>query len=187
MSLTPAPNTDRTTTTDDITREFLLTTFRTTGFMTLGRMVGKDRTTYRQSMFRYPEQMEYILHHISRFRETHNLYVCTTLSGTGKTRVDAPLPTTVVWADLDDCDPAELFTKPTYLIRTSPGRHQAWWVLNRPVEASEAVMYARNIAARHKDQGCDTHGGLGKLMRLPGTLNHNYPGSPPIVEVPDEQ
>lgn len=160
-------------------RLFIDATFRgLPGHLWVARMVGRDRATYKQVPFRYPDDLSNVLAFADFYRQTHNIYVCTTLNGSTKRRTENASVSTCLWADLDACNPQLLKVKPTILVTSSPGRHQAWWLFAEPVTADVAVSLSRRIAKSHKLAGCDTDGGLGKMMRLPGTFNHNYPDSP---------
>lgn len=178
MTITP--------TTDQVTAlSFLSATFRrASGNLWLACMVGTDRTTWKQVPFRYPDDLDKALGFISRNRETHNLYVCSTLNENTTKRTEDVYWSTTLWADLDTCPPELLRVEPTVLVQTSPGRHQAWWYLDEFVPADVAVSVSHNIAKTHKIAGCDTDGGLGKMMRIPGTwnFNHSEPFQVRIVE-----
>jgi hypothetical protein len=84
--------------------------------------------------------------------------------------------TPLLWADLDECPPDKLSVEPTLYWETSTGRWQAVWLLSEPVEPSYADALSKGIADAHKRYGCDTHGGLGKYLRIPGTLNFKRDG-----------
>ena len=77
-----------------------------------------------------------------------------------------------VYADLDECKPVNLTCEPTLLWETSPGRHQALWLVDRmqPVDAEEL---SHGVAVKHKGDGCDQGGwDIGQLLRVPGST-HN--------------
>jgi len=87
--------------------------------------------------------------------------------------------TPFVWADLDTCPPDHLKLAPSFLWETSPCRHQALWRVD-DLQPAEANLASQAIAAAHKADGCDTHGGLAKMLRLPGTANFKYPNHPQV-------
>ncbi len=76
------------------------------------------------------------------------------------------------WADLDDCNPAELEIEPTITVESSPQRWQAYWKFEEPVNALEAEDISKRIAYAHAHQGADKSGwDLTQVLRVPGTKN----------------
>lgn len=86
----------------------------------------------------------------------------------------------VVYADADDCHPANFRLEPTMIVQTSPGHHQVYWVIEDIGGAESSATapqilsrMARRVALAHKDQGCDASGwDVGQLLRVPGSTNN---------------
>lgn len=81
---------------------------------------------------------------------------------------------TIIHADLDECDPRLLLIKPSILVQSSPGRFQAYWMLDHPVNPADAEDVNRRIAYYHKEQGADMCHDAGHLMRIPYTPNYKH-------------
>ena len=87
---------------------------------------------------------------------------------------------TWVWADLDFVHPDRLQIRPTIAWQSSPGRFQALWELDTPVEAAEAAECGKRMAYA---EGADKGGwDITQVLRVPGTRNFKYP-SAPVVEL----
>lgn len=81
-----------------------------------------------------------------------------------------------LWADLDDLDPKELDPYPSVLWRSSPGRYQSLWRLDDtlPPQQAERLNRAMTYSVGADRSGWD----LTQVLRVPGTKNYKYPGSP---------
>lgn len=89
-----------------------------------------------------------------------------------KRRKETVKDSPAVYADLDECKPVNLICEPTLLWETSPGRHQALWLVDR-MQPEDAEELAHGVAVHHKDDGCDQGGwDIGQLLRIPGST-HN--------------
>lgn len=85
------------------------------------------------------------------------------------------LPTPWLWSDLDAVDPAKTVLRPSVAWLTTPpyfgkgGHYQALWLLDTPIEASEAAALSRRIAYA---EGADHSGwDVTQVLRVPGTMN----------------
>lgn len=80
------------------------------------------------------------------------------------------------WADFDEVDPQRLTPAPSVLWATSPGRYQGLYRLAQPSPAKELEQINRAIALA---TGGDPSGwDAGQVLRVPGSKNHKYEGSP---------
>lgn len=80
--------------------------------------------------------------------------------------------TRAVYMDADECDPTNFRLQPTWVVQTSEGRWQCYWVLDKDYQAKDVWNVAHRIAVAHKRQGCDPSGWVpSKMMRVPGTTN----------------
>jgi len=101
---------------------------------------------------------------------TANLYLCVNQTTSKQARREQFVDrSNVVYADLDNkIHYSELLVEPTYVTETSPGKYQAFWVLDRPIEAYVTSNISRRIASYHHLDACwDTV----RLMRLPNGIN----------------
>ena len=159
--------------------------------------LSSDKKNLREHWFEYPQELPLLLDTIVKeSREINHAYFCPQLfrtrdfkrsDGKGPRVKENVLSCTVVWADLDTCDPALLLVEPTVLIQSSPGRWQAYWVLNKETSPVQAESISRKIAYAHAVNGADRSGwDLTQLLRIPYTANHKYGDlvtSAPIVAI----
>lgn len=93
-------------------------------------------------------------------------------------KVEAVLPK-LLWADLDYSDPRgnKLFKgiKPTILIESSPGRFVGIWRIDKTM--TEELNKALSYFVEADKAGWD----VTQLFRYPGTRNHKYPETLPMV------
>src|SRR5690606_21936002 len=93
------------------------------------------------------------------------------------------LPSRTIQADLDNADIRALPRPPAVLVETSPGRHQAYWILDgEPLEPELHEVLSRKLT--YGIPLCDHSGWpLGRKVRIPGTFNHKYLEGPKPVKV----
>jgi hypothetical protein len=90
---------------------------------------------------------------------------------------------TTLWADLDEANPANIPDEytPAAVWETSPGRWQALWILDNPVEPKVHSQLNKKMTYM---TGADKGGwGLTKVLRVPGTRNHKYNDSSVTVQL----
>lgn len=82
---------------------------------------------------------------------------------------------TLLWADMDECDPRECKIKPTIAIESSPGRYVGLWTIDKRLprkEVNQALTY---------HIGADRGGwDLTQVLRVPGTRNFKYRSTPSV-------
>lgn len=130
--------------------------------------------SYRGLRYDYPQELEAAIEtFVPKYRDTHNMYICVNTTDSPLRRVAEYVSVSnVIYADLDNkIHPARLLVSPTYILRTSSNKHQAFWVLDKPVSAEETSRISRQIATFH---GLDPCWDKVRLMRLPDTLNFKY-------------
>lgn len=158
-------------------RVFFLQVYgKNSGYVCLSHMSStKGRRSWTDDFYRYPEDLDVMLDDIDRLQLGHNIYYSPMLYAE-RTRAKQHVTTTpVIWADLDTCDPDAMFVKPTISIESSPGRYQAYWIMDEPVDPDDAENLARRIAYRHADEGADRSGwDLTQVLRVPFTYNYKY-------------
>jgi len=80
-----------------------------------------------------------------------------------------------------------MLVKPSIEIESSPGRYQAYWLFEEPVEPDAAELISKRIHYYHADEGADRSGwDLSQLLRVPFTYNFNH-GDPQPVKITDIQ
>jgi Protein of unknown function (DUF3987)/RepB DNA-primase from phage plasmid len=137
----------------------------------------------RERYFSYPDEVKAACLFADSAQETHEVYFCAQLLDRKKRTKDAISRCSIAWADLDTCNPANLLVQPHIVVKSSPGRWQAYWRLDEPLDGYEAERLSKRIAYRHRDEGCDPSGwDLTQLLRVPGTRNHKHSGDP-LVEL----
>src|SRR6185369_12955246 len=129
-----------------------------------------------ESYFRYPEQLDEMCAEIEQAAMTLvHVYFCPQLLKTRARKKDTVLNSTVLWADLDECNPQLLQVPASIVVQTSKGRWQALWRLENAMEPLAAEELSRRIAYFHSEQGADRSGwDLTQLLRVPYTPNYKY-------------
>lgn len=136
-----------------------------------------------QKWFTYPEDFEQIVSYAS---ENSNWDVYTSPASYNKEsrNLENVSMVTTAWLDADTCELENLRVEPSWKVQSSPGRWQAWWILDQEYPATEVAHIVKKISYAHRDQGADVSSwAANKLMRVPGSVNSNH-GFP--VEVTGE-
>lgn len=140
--------------------------------------------TFSEEYFKYPEQVGAAAELVVEKLHTHNVYFCAQLLKAPKRLKTNVELCAVAWADLDTCEPANLLVEPSMVIESSPGRWQAFWIFDEPVDALDCENLCKRLAYYHAYQGCDRSGwDLSQLLRVPYTLNHKYQEVPEVKVV----
>lgn len=156
------------------------------GYLCIAYISPIKRHDAEQHFFKYPEELPQALAHISsNTRSGKHAYFCPHLFKTKERKKEQVVSCPSAWADLDTCNPALLNVEPSVVIQSSPGRFQALWLFDRPMEPLDAEDISRRIAYFHREQGCDLGWALTKLLRIPYTLNYKYgdADSAPLVVI----
>jgi hypothetical protein len=147
------------------------------GFLCMAVKDVIDGSTVHHTWYLYPNDLDGLLNAIeeqSQQRQAH-FWFGTALYKEPNRRVRQNIATSnFAHADLDECDPKYLKLPPSILIQTSPGRFQAYWVMQDPVSPTIAEDINTRIAYAHKEQGADMCHDAGHLMRIPYTPNYKY-------------
>lgn len=130
---------------------------------------------FREEFFEYPGQLEPMLDKIEENIQGNNVYFCPQLLMERKRVKECVIVTPNLWSDLDTCSPDHLRVDPTVVVESSPGRYQAYWVLDKPIDPDDAEDLSRRIAYEHAEDGADRTGwDLTQLLRVPYTYNYKY-------------
>lgn len=144
---------------------------------------------FKEEFFEYPKQLDELLEHINLNFHGKNVYFCPQLLAAKRRVKENMKACPVVWADLDECDPSVLDPTPTFLLQTSPGRHQAFWKLTEPASPADAEDASHRVAYKYEAFGVDKSGwDLTQLLRVPLTYNVKYGvgKDAPVVELTEQ-
>lgn len=140
--------------------------------------MGKD---FRQEFFGWPHQAEDAIRYIDKSKATKNVWFCVNLLSQPKRTKEYCLPTNLLWADLDACNPDLVTPTPQVLIESSLARYQAIWRLDETLDPYIAEDYSKRIAYQFSENGADTSGwDLTQLLRVPFTTNFKYTNRPQV-------
>ena len=167
---------------DDLKSFFKLLFGKTQGWLCIAYINPTSRS-FKEKFFQYPAELTVIADDIIKNSDDKNIYFCPQLfkSGTaGSRRKDNVSVVTCAWSDLDKCHPENLLVAPSISFESSPGRYQAFWLLDE-VEPAVAEDLSRRIAYAHKKHGADLSGwDLTQLLRVPHTKNMKYKDAPEV-------
>ena len=155
------------------------------GFLCIAHAPKNNKNKFEQKFFSWPEQRELMGQYIDDKVTNNNVWFSVNLFRRPERKRDFALPTRLVWADLDNCDPAEVEPLPQCRVQTSPKRFQAYWRLDEVVDAEQAMSYSKRIAYEYAKKGADKSGwDIEQLLRIPWTFNYKYDdGSLHVPEV----
>lgn len=142
---------------------------------------GNNGTGWKEEWFNWPQDIDKIVARAEELEEHTNVYFSTYLFS-DRTRIkECVLPTRTITADLDEADINSLPVQPNVLVQTSPGRHQAFWVLDKELDLEIHEILSRKLT--YSIPRCDRSGWpLGRTARLPNTWNYKYlDGRKPIT------
>ncbi len=162
--------------------DFLRLLFGTTkGFLCIAHADPFRKNTFTEEFFQYPDELPKAIEAINRVYQGHNVWFSPHLYRAKKRTKDTVSFTPCAWSDLDTCAPENLLVEPTFTIESSPGRFQALWLFDKPVEPYDAEDISRRIAYAHAEEGADRSGwDLTQLLRVPLTYNFKYEDQPPV-------
>lgn len=174
--------------TEEQRRTFFKLTFgpEATGYLCIA-FLGHTTRKMQQLWFEYPKQLDEMLVAIDdRAQDLAHFWFSSALyEKPGNREKQYAKLSTIIHCDLDTCDPRLLLVPPSILVQSSPGRYQALWLLDNPVQPAVAEDVNRRIAYYHRDQGADTCHDAGHLLRIPYTPNYKYGeiGTAPVVAI----
>lgn len=135
---------------------------------------------WREHYYEWPNQLDSILQCAAEYANA-DVYFSAHLFDRQSSLKQYALPSKTVQADLDNAEIADLPVLPTVLVKTSPMRHQAFWVMSQTMLPSDLEDIARRVAYGIRE--CDRTGWpIGHRMRLPNTFNFKYM-TPQAVEI----
>lgn len=135
----------------------------------------RPKKDFREKFFVWPEQREVVGHYIEQIKQGNNVWYGVNLYRRPQRKRDFALPTRLVWADLDYCNPGEVNPAPQCRIESSPRKYQAIWRLEELVDPIQAQTFAKRIAYAYADKGADKSGwDIEQVLRVPYTHNYKY-------------
>lgn len=147
----------------------------TEGYVVLATL-DRDMENFHEEFFAWPSERDQFLDRIEELNNV-NVYYCPQVFSEKKRAKKTVAYTTCAWADLDDCHPDNLELEPSITIQTSPDKYQAIWLFDRLLKPEVAENISRRIAAAHRSHGADHCWNLGRLLRVPYTMNTKYPSA----------
>jgi len=113
--------------------------------------------------------------------EDYHLYFCPLPFTSPRRKKGKVKGSRYLWSDLDEVNISSLPIKPTLYWESSPGRYQGLWELDQFLPPKKAEELSKELAYT---LGADRSGwDLTQVLRIPGTKNHKYKGSPSVGEV----
>lgn len=128
---------------------------------------------WREFFYDYPKETPRIISHALEAAQASNVYFSAHLFNEQRSIKAAVLPSRTIQADLDHAEVATLPVIPSVLVNTSPGRHQAYWLVDKALDSTSLETISRKIA--YGIPHCDKTGWpVGHKVRLPDTYNYKY-------------
>jgi hypothetical protein len=147
------------------------------GFLCIAHAPAKDgrKKEFKQRFFNWPTEREIMGSYVDEITKGNNVWFSVNLFRRTERKRDYAIPTRLVWADLDYCNPGEITPAPQCRIESSPKRYQAFWRLDEVVPVEQAMSYSKRIAYAYAEQGADKSGwDIEQLLRVPFTYNYKY-------------
>lgn len=133
----------------------------------------KSGDMFKDRLFKWPQDREKIEDLVENKigRET-NLYWAPLVFKTKRRDEKQVNPGNTLYADLDPVNPEGLPIRPTLAWESSPGRYQALWWLDEPLDPKELAHLNKALTYHVKADpgGWD----LTQVLRIPGTYNFKY-------------
>ena len=145
---------------------------------------GKHAPIDIQKWFQSPEDFEQILSYVQE-NSNWDVYVSPASYSKESRNLENVKNTSTAWLDADACELGNLRVEPSWKVQSSPGRWQAWWVLDKEYPATDVAHLVKKISYAHRDQGADVSSwAANKLMRVPLSVNSNYGFPTPVTAEP---
>lgn len=133
----------------------------------------EEMKNFQEEFFLWPANKEQFLDRIEELGG-RNIYYCPQVFSEARRLKKTVAYATCAWADLDECHPDNLELEPSITILSSKSKYQGIWLFDRRIEPEVAENISRRIAAAHKSHGADHCWNLGRLLRVPYTMNTKY-------------
>lgn len=140
-----------------------------------------DGTGWKEEWYEYPRQINDICSRVGQLRG-ENVYFSPYLFKVKQSTKDAAIVGRTIVADLDEANVLTIQPKPSILVQTSQGRHQAYWILEHEIDRVNHEHLSKRIT--YSISGCDRTGWyIGKRVRVPGSLNYKWGRDDDLVTI----
>ena len=102
---------------------------------------GRMTTTY----FEVPTTPRKLTQHLREIPESRDIYFCPVPGNKKSRKKDSFDRIRLLWADLDEADPRQISPRPQIAWKTSPGRYQSLWLLEKTHSASKIEKLNRAL------------------------------------------
>lgn len=137
-----------------------------------------------EEFYEYPTQVDDIIARAQEIATQTNVYFSSYLFEEKRSLKQNILRSRTIQADLDEADVSTLVIPPSILVRTSPGRHQGYWILKDEEALDTEVHEILSKKLSYSIFKCDHSGWpLGRKVRFPNTFNYKYLEGPQRVEI----
>lgn len=127
-----------------------------------------------QKWYHSPEDLEQILSYVQE-NSSWDVYISPASYTMESRALENASMVTTAWLDADTCELTNLRVEPSWKVQSSPGRWQAWWILDKEYPAKDVAHIVKKISYAHRDVGADVSSwAANKLMRVPGSINSNH-------------
>jgi archaellum biogenesis ATPase FlaH len=132
---------------------------------------------WKDHFFKWPIKKSQLKEFMEKFStERYNLYFCPHPFRKPHRLIKYAMRTNLLWADLDLVNPADCIPAPHIAWKSSPNRYAALWRTVDFLEPEEAEKVNKALTySVGADKGCWN---ITRVLRIPGTCNHKYKGSP---------
>lgn len=145
------------------------------GYLCLCTQPPNDKKLFKQHFFKWPAERENVTKFLEGSIFRKNVWFCTSLLEKAERKKEFCLPSSLVWSDLDTCNPEIVKPAPPCVIESSPNRYQALWRTDQTLEPYVQEDYNKRIAYKYSTNGADPSGwDLTQLLRVPLTFNYKY-------------
>ncbi len=128
---------------------------------------------FKHKVYKYPEQFPLMVTELKKYNTWANIYFCPHLFKENRRQKDASTDKIkVLWIDKDVGPVTEIVPKPTICWESSENKYQAIWILDEEVEATKAEAINKYLTYKSKGDKGGWH--LGKVIRLPESINYKY-------------
>jgi hypothetical protein len=141
----------------------------------------KMKKSFSQTFFKWPEMKKELSAFIDQNAMYKHLWYAVNQFEKPERKTEYALAGSIVYADLDACDPNTVDPLPSLAYESSPGRFQAIWQLQEIVSPDIRADYSRRLAYKYSVNGADKTGwDITQLLRIPFTKNYKYASAPEI-------
>lgn len=141
----------------------------------------KMKKSFAQTFFKWPEAKKQLTAFLDEEARNKHLWYGVNLFDRPERRTERALAGSIVYADLDACNPNEVEPRPSLAYESSPGRFQAIWKLAENISPDIRADLARRVAYKYSVSGADKTGwDVTQLLRIPFTKNYKYKSAPEI-------